>query len=171
MIRNLRIDGEYSSIHVRLFISCSFPIQCPSVVLCVVDTAKAYWWELPSLARRSVLVALNVALYNFSVGKFIAFSILHLATFIAHMRINPFRERADNTIEAVSLFTLFIVAGLLGLFTEDTQTAISVLLFVLCVCPMVFMAVVFVASRSAGAAAFLKSVKTLSSTFSPFIVH
>jgi hypothetical protein len=116
-IRNRRLSRRWGSLFDAYLPSgarakpASHPVACSD--LRRVRLHAAYYWEVPSLLRRSIFVALDVVLFAFPIYKLGSFIAINLLVFLAHSWKKPFHESFDNSLESISLFILFVLSAVL----------------------------------------------------------
>ena len=112
------------------------------------DKPNVFWWEIPCLLRRSVVVALDVLLYAFPFYKLVSFMCVNMIVFCAHTWLRPFRESRDNTMESISLFVLLILSAVLAADNQSQELTVSMLIFVLAGGPTILFLLLIIISRT-----------------------
>jgi hypothetical protein len=80
--------------------------------------APCYWWEVFALVRRGLLIAIGINIpYNsndfYAPWKYTAFVLFLLCLIAAHVIFRPFLIPWHNTLEAISLLVLLVLAVVL----------------------------------------------------------
>ena len=94
---------------------------------------RAWFWPAVQLIRRVIFVTLNVALSSASSEQYFSYLLLHFASLLLHLMVQPFASSLLNRCECISLLMLTILSMLLTAFPSPYSRAFEVLLFLLVV--------------------------------------
>lgn len=104
-------------------------------VLFDVYTERHYLWEIFSLSRRVVLIAVTVIWSQNPAAKYSALTLLLLLFYIIQMYYRPYTYGIDNQLEAASLSLLLLLSAVLSTTSDPLTLRDNILVLMLFVVP------------------------------------
>ena len=106
-----------------------------------------YYAEIVSLLRRTALICIDVFLVFQPRWRSTIFALLLFVLFVLHLWMTPFRRSIENTLEALTLVLLIVIAVILTGQDPPLSASVKAILSVLVVVPMALLIFYVVAAK------------------------